>query len=327
MTKKNQTSRRHHFVPQGYLKGFAQQGKRIYVIPLDKSRRRFSASVKDVALETDFYTLREPAIFERIDEAERQLSSLESLAIPLIRRIEKGHWRLSRSERVDLSRYIALQATRGPRPREQHEGFLNALEDRKDTFESPEAVKAFADAYPEMNYPDFDAQVVWDNLRDPDHDFKSNLRLQHIQNTFGGAEREIPYIASRQWRFIYFNGAPLITSDSPFFPIQFDREPTVLNSTIQEVPALLFPLSRNVALLMGDRPRFNPFMSRGAREAAMTKAEENANGKYDQGIRGVYAVAQHFNFMTLLFAHRYVYRHPDDSDLTPEVIQENYGSR
>lgn len=83
----------HHYVPQGYLRGFATQQDRITAVPLDRSRAPFTTVVKNVAAQTHFHTVpgaEEPDGFERI------LSSVEGAAIEIVRRMERGSSHLDR---------------------------------------------------------------------------------------------------------------------------------------------------------------------------------------------------------------------------------------
>lgn len=112
---KKQASKLHHYVPQGYLRGFATNKERISVIPLNESRRTFTTNIRNVAARSHFHTL------EGIDEPdvmEKGYAETEGTCLPLIRRLARGELSLDRSERFHLSFYIALQAVRGPFMRE-----------------------------------------------------------------------------------------------------------------------------------------------------------------------------------------------------------------
>src|SRR4051794_17686354 len=101
----------HHYVPQGYLRGFATEQERITAVPLNRTRSPFTTSVKNVAAQTHFHTVPEA---EEPDGFERILSSVEAYAIGIIRRMECGEFPLPEEDRMSLSYYLALQAVRGP---------------------------------------------------------------------------------------------------------------------------------------------------------------------------------------------------------------------
>ena len=89
MAGNRNTAKLHHYVPQGYLRGFATEKGRITAVPLDRSRSPFTSSVKNVAAQTHFHTvdgLDEP------DEFEKMLSGVEGDAIEIIRKFERGEF-------------------------------------------------------------------------------------------------------------------------------------------------------------------------------------------------------------------------------------------
>lgn len=51
------TSKLHHYVPQGYLRGFATVKEPITAVPLDRIRSAFTTSVRNVAARTHFHTI------------------------------------------------------------------------------------------------------------------------------------------------------------------------------------------------------------------------------------------------------------------------------
>ena len=79
-------ARRHHTVPQFYLRGFAD-GETLRTIALP-GRRRYKQSVRDASVETDFYAL--PGHPEGDDVLERALSEVEGAAAAVLRLIVKG---------------------------------------------------------------------------------------------------------------------------------------------------------------------------------------------------------------------------------------------
>lgn len=89
MTGKKSTAKLHHYVPQGYLRGFATDQERIRVVPLDRSRQPYTPSVKNVAAQNHFHTvgeLDEPDAFEKV------LSDFEGRALSIIRGFTNGEF-------------------------------------------------------------------------------------------------------------------------------------------------------------------------------------------------------------------------------------------
>ena len=54
-----QQSKLHHFVPQGYLRGFANAKEQVKVVPLEPSRTPFTTAVRNVAAQNNFHTTQE----------------------------------------------------------------------------------------------------------------------------------------------------------------------------------------------------------------------------------------------------------------------------
>jgi hypothetical protein len=81
------TARRHHYLPEAYLKGFADDASRPQLQVFDlKTRSRFTASPDNVAVERDFNRVDIPG--RPIDQLEDMLSRIEGDVISAIRRIQ-----------------------------------------------------------------------------------------------------------------------------------------------------------------------------------------------------------------------------------------------
>ena len=53
-----QQSKLHHFVPQGYLRGFANDKEQVKVVPLEPSRTPFITASRHVTAQNHFHTRR-----------------------------------------------------------------------------------------------------------------------------------------------------------------------------------------------------------------------------------------------------------------------------
>lgn len=321
MAKPAHISKRHHYVPKVYLRGFAKNEKFINVVPLDSKRRGFSASLDKIALENDYNTLTSPAIFERADEAEHQLSTIETSAAPIIRKIRERDFRLNFEEREHLSRFISIQAHRGPNVRANHEKFLDAVTVQSAGMSGPDELEEFVRSYMGANYPEFNAELVWESLKDPNFDIKNDLRLQHLQNTFISAEAEVPFLLGREWTFFYFERKKLITSDSPLSMFAPDEPAEKADTTLRGAGALLFPLSRSVALHLGRLHGINCHGSEEEIYRQVGNLKKTAGGEFDRVLAGTSHLANQFNVMTAFFAEREVFRHPEDSQLDALIFK------
>lgn len=103
-------SKRHHTVPQFYLRGFAADN-RIASILLP-GEHRFIQSVRDASVSKNFYALEDHP--EGSDVIEKALSEIEGAAAAVLEKVQDGTWPLPIEDRMSLGYFISLQATRVP---------------------------------------------------------------------------------------------------------------------------------------------------------------------------------------------------------------------
>jgi hypothetical protein len=106
--------KRHHVVPQFYLRGFARSEQLTAVQLFDG--RRFSTAVRKAASETHFYRLA-PDHRSGPLALESAFSLVEGDTATILKRIIEGLWPLNIHDRRQLSFFIAAQLLRGPRYR------------------------------------------------------------------------------------------------------------------------------------------------------------------------------------------------------------------
>jgi hypothetical protein len=110
-------AKNHHYVPQAYLRSFADPQERVWVFNKE-SRKAFHVSVRNVGSENYFYTS-ESMGKSRGDRlfVEKELGSDEGKFAGFLRELRagidgRGEWRLKKPHRHFLARYIALQFLR-----------------------------------------------------------------------------------------------------------------------------------------------------------------------------------------------------------------------
>ncbi len=117
-------ARRHHFLPQCYLKGFSQprnRGKTHHVVVFDRDGRRFTSNILNIAVKHDFNRVeiegQAPDVFEQV------IAGFEGqLAPALVRILEAGSLK-NEDDRAILLNFIGLIAIRNPRHREMFRDF------------------------------------------------------------------------------------------------------------------------------------------------------------------------------------------------------------
>lgn len=108
-----EVSKRHHTVPNFYLKGFASADKRprIGAASLDDGRR-LVVPTSDATVRKNFYSL--DGHPDGSDVFEKELSNLEGDASAVIKKAVAGAWPLTREDREILGTLLAFQFLRGP---------------------------------------------------------------------------------------------------------------------------------------------------------------------------------------------------------------------
>ena len=109
-------ARKHHYVPQMYLSGFANAAGQLYAINV-KERNAFRPSPANIAAERDFNRIEAEGISP--DALEKGLAKLEGELAPGIKRIrETASFGEIGKDREDVINLIALMALRNPRSRQ-----------------------------------------------------------------------------------------------------------------------------------------------------------------------------------------------------------------
>jgi hypothetical protein len=122
----------------------------------------------------------------------------------------------------------------------------------------------------------------------------------------------LPYIIGRPWSLVTFERRRLITGDVPVSLMgnPADDEQGVGYLT---AGAITYPISREVGLVMGDPM---PLAEMGI------PIGDVREGKADIAIDGTVAYAKMLNSNTIRYANQYLYLHPDDEDVLPEILPE-----
>jgi Protein of unknown function (DUF4238) len=116
---KKSDARNHHYIPQGYLRRFADNRDQVAVIDGMRSRR-FTTSVRNAAAERDLYSVINEA-GERSVEAETRLGTYEAAAYLAMDRLEQLQHPVSEADIVPVAQFIALLLTRTPEFRDDVE--------------------------------------------------------------------------------------------------------------------------------------------------------------------------------------------------------------
>jgi hypothetical protein len=318
MAGKGNAAKLHHYVPQGYLRGFATEKGRIAVLPLDRSRMPFTSSVKNVAAQTHFHTLEGAEV---PDEFERVLSKVEGDAIDILRKLERNEFPLSEPDRWSLSYFMALQSVRGPDTRKTMEHLRAKIVRFEIGASGRRNVGTWVknnlgiDATPEQE------DRIWAEATQPGGPPISFSNLAHIQHMLNTAEKLTPYFASRPWSLVRFERRSLITSDAPVSLIRDPQEDEWEGVGFMTAWGISFPLTRKIGLLMSD-----PMVMLEDLEPVNPRVKEIRSavlrGEADRIQTGTTAMEKLFNEHSAQLAREYVYHHPDDRLFVPDELPE-----
>ncbi|GAA4195545.1 hypothetical protein GCM10022219_20780 [Microbacterium oryzae] len=313
------TAKLHHYVPQGYLRGFAGTQDRVTAVPLDRSRASFTTSVKNVAAQTHFHTV--PGANEP-DGFEKMLSVLEGEAVGIIRRMEAGEFPVSEEARMSLSYYLALQAVRGPDTRKT----IERLQAKMVRVEVGAGGRANVTRWIKKNLG-FDAteeqaQRIWDEATQPGGPPITISTVGHIKHMIDTAEHLAKYLVTRPWLLVRFDRRSLITCDAPVSLIRDSSDVDPWEGVgFATAWGISVPITRKLGLLMSD-----PMVMIERFEAGDPMIQEIraavVGGRLDRTERGTTAMERLFNEHTAESAREYIYCHPDDVRFVPDELHE-----
>jgi len=296
---KSHGARRHHLVPQFYLRRFADGNDRIVQCRLGEPPNIHVTSISNAVVETDFYTVQEKS-GEKTDRFESHLSSIEGEAATGFRSLlDEEEWPLSVETRFRISTWIALQAVRGAKTRNSindvadimlktivfgagKQGLKRVLEESGDT----ESLK--------------DLDGMWELISDFDQfniDVHPNQHLSQIFEMLPGITR---LMAARKWNYVLFKRKSLLTCDEPVVLIAHADPSLLMGVGLGTAPNILVPLSRRAGLWLSE---------------LQDNFSEGQLSRNDVRIEGTTLLANTFNDAVIGNARRAILTHPDDRHL------------
>lgn len=319
MAGKDQQSKLHHFVPQGYLRGFANDREQVKVVPLDPSRAPFSTAVRNVAAQNHFHTIEE--FEEEPDWFEKALSGIEGEAIRRISGFERGAFPLSEEDRWGLSYFIALQSVRGPDTRRTLEHLQASMVRLEVGAGGRKNVGGWirrnlgVDPSPELE------ERIWADATQPGGPPVRFRNAVHIAHTLDTASELTPYFATRPWTLVRFDRRSLITSDAPVSLIRHPDDEDWAGVGYLTAWGIAFPLTRKLGLLMSD-----PLTGLEGLDADDPRLQDRRalvlRGGLDHIEPGTTAQEKLFNEHTAHSAREHIYLHPEDEKFIPPTLHE-----
>ncbi len=246
-------ARRHHFLPQGYLAGFTDSGRKdgmLHVLDLKESRS-FRTSPLNVAVEKDFKRVDIEGV--AADAVENALASIEDRAIQAIRRVTESREFPSDSEHNLILNLLSLVLAQNPRSRRSLNRYRTRVADEKlkwlvasqANWEHHLSLAQQADEEfkGDVNY-ERARQFVEERQYTIDFESEGTLREEfHAQGELLSA------LGKRTWTVLLApEDGSFITSDYPFSLVMehgFHGHPSFLKENTE----LFFPLSKKVGFI------------------------------------------------------------------------------
>lgn len=302
-------AKRHHTVPQFYLRGFSEADQVGTVrLPGD---RRFLQSVRKAASETGFYNIENHP--DGTDAFEKILSGIEGQAAAVVLKIDQGIWPLEQPDRDCLAYYVALQAVRGPEQRRNME-FIAAQFARLEVGHGGRAnVANWVRANYGVSIDDEQAEEMWKQATQPGG---PPIRIRpeaHIEQMGHLVDELFPYLAGRPWTLVRFVRRSLVTSDTPVGLVPHPDDEPWSGVGFMTAWAITLPLTRKLGLLMSDPM---PVIEAGV------KVEVTRAGKLDRAQTGTVKLERMFNDVTIRSASQWLYHHPDDASVVPTELPD-----
>jgi Protein of unknown function (DUF4238) len=262
--------KRHHLLPEFYLRGFCNQAlheaedhksnpSRCRVWIYDRTQDQYrERGVKNVAVERHFYSA-DTLEGGRDAEPERQLSVLEGKAARIIRSLRPGCG-LTSLQRAWLARFVAVMRFRTPTFRTGAESFADQKmpEIKQGLFPTVDSLRDFlrSKGVAVDELPDEEFERTYRDLQSETYDppLTKNFLLMRM---FALGEKAGGILSRFSWTFAWANErTSFVSSDDPFLVLDAEGEvvPAFTGHVGLASPGTtkVLPLTQRVCLLIGD---------------------------------------------------------------------------
>ncbi|WP_104044047.1 DUF4238 domain-containing protein [Arthrobacter sp. ZGTC412] len=312
-----EVSKRHHTVPNFYLKGFGSTDSKpkIGAVSLDDGKRLVMPT-SNATVRKNFYAL--DGHPDGADVFEKELSRIEGDASAVIRKAVEGAWSLSREDREILGTFLTFQFLRGPDTRAWMDQTQGTVLSKVITQMGAEGVRKTL-ARSDKEVSDEVQNRLIQQAVEPDGIIMKTTPAGHIRHILELVPELVRYFVGRPWVLIRFNRKKLFTCDTPVALVRDpEQEDVCAGVGLMTAWGISIPLTREVGLLLS-----NPMAL--VEEAADRKTprellEDVISGRYDHEQAGSTKMAQLFNSHTIANARNWLFHHPDDADLVPDEL-------
>ena len=257
-------SRRHHYLPQMYLRGFADDADLVWVFDRQNNTYIHQGILK-TAVKKDFYTVIGPD-GQKTDAVEQMLANIvEGPMKRIIERLDKKNLTWEGEDRAVLALFVALLRTRNPAFDKDQNEFTEQFHRwwAKAKHSSVEATEESLRKYQSEtgeDMTDVSAQEAFEMIRDDQYEI-NNPRQNNIKMMMSMALEIAQAVFRLNWEvFAAPKGMSFLTCDNPFTVVP----PPFFDDSIQGYGILtpgastVVPLSSRTAICFfgnGDRTR------------------------------------------------------------------------
>lgn len=291
-------SRRHHVVPQFYLKRFANDKDQLLQVWLVGDKRKHLSKVKDATVVQDYNSYR-TFDGELNDDLEQVLSRIEDQsARAFVAALEKQIWPLPDEERYAMASWVATQYLRSEKHRQTTNEVFAETVKLLTGIRGIERLKWVMEKTLRRPVGHDELEAEWEDLTKPGGPTIKLSNLAHLENTARLIGQVADNIFGASWVLMTFEEPCLFTSDFPvsLFP---DQENTDRGIGIATASMIVAPLSRTTALLIN--PQHN---------------------SPDATVQGNIDYSHFINQGSVLWANRYILVNPSDESWIPETLPE-----
>jgi hypothetical protein len=257
-------SRRHHYLPQMYLRGFADEAEQVWVF--DRKENKFlHQGILNTAVKKDFYTVVSQD-GQKTDAVEQMLANIvEAPMKRIIERLDRKNLNWEGEDRAVLALFVALLRTRNPAFDRDQNQFTEEFHRWWAKAKHP-SVEATAESLQEYGHEtgedmsDVSAQEVFHMIRDDRYEI-NNPRQNNIKMMLSLALEIAQAVFRLKWDILAApKGMSFLTCDNPFTVVT----PPKFDDSIQGYGILtpgastVVPLSSKTAICFygeGDRTR------------------------------------------------------------------------
>lgn len=243
--------RRHHYVPQFYLRRFAD-GDQIARVDLATPNEHQGANVKDVAVVKDLYTTVDAEVGETV-AVERILSMLDGDAAGAIERLAYGLlFPPQRRDRISLALWMSVMHVRGPEHRRQVEAMAdNMMKMQLSLIDGPEAAHAHL-AGPSGEQPEPEMiEALLEVVDDLDSFEFVPHQNEMVRNMLDFGLQAAPFFLGRLWSVVKFPEDGLVLTDKPLALYQKpEHRSPWMGVGIGNADEVWVPLDRRTALIL-----------------------------------------------------------------------------